>query len=211
MYGPCEMVFRREPHMRFQAMPVGGGLARFISWTGCLPRKSQVCHLGPGRMIIGVRFGYYGTRPDPVPLGGKYWVTGNRWKMAIQSVRKEGGDLIVKIEATNWAFTNWTFGLADWIFLREGRSAKILVPTDRCTPPAPNFLTDVGASEAPYGPGAVAPNQTVTGNLCFPLEGTAKKLFVQQPSQFPPPAFLSRTPIVPPSYPSPFTWFDLQR
>jgi hypothetical protein len=128
--------------------------------------------------------------------------------MAVLSVRKEGGDLIVEIEATNWQFTNWTFGLADWIFLSEGRSRE--VPTDRCTPPAPSFMTDVGVSQAPYGPGAVAPNQTVTGNLCFPLEGTAKKLFVQKPSEFPPPAFQTGTPIVPPRYPSRFSaWFAL--
>jgi hypothetical protein len=196
----CRWQFQREPHLRLQAIPNWG--AEFISWTGCVPTNSRVCHLRQGSRSVHVRFSWPGGQFDPVPFGQDSNVVGGRWNMTVLSARKEGSDLIVRIEAKNWFLTNWTFGLADWIFLREGKSAELA--SDQCIPPAPNFLTDVGVSQAPYGPGAVAPNETVTGNLCFPLRGTPKKLFVEPASEFPPPAFRSGTPIKPPH--PPFIW-----
>lgn len=213
-YRLCRMEFTVEPRVRLQATPLG--ISQFRYWRGCLPTHSSVCHLRPGSNTVHLRFDLRGSRVDPIPLGSKLQLA--RWTMSVQSVRRLGSDLIVQIQATNsYPRTNWTFGLADWIFLWErssiaGKQPPVAVAPDRCTPPKPNFLTDVGTSQDPYGVGAVDVGQTVIGNLCFPLTGGAVlRLFVQPGTVFPPPAFVNGEPIVPPNPPSRAShWFALR-
>jgi hypothetical protein len=127
--------------------------------------------------------------------------------MSVISAQQEGDDLIVNLRAANLsAQVNWTFALADWIFTdQQGSSFGI----GWCSPPDPNFLSAGGIAN-PYGSGAVAPGQTVSGNLCFPndyFRGPIYALWVEPATEWPPPG-----PITPPAEQMPpgSTWFAVR-
>jgi len=104
------------------------------------------------------------------------------------------------------AQVNWTFTLADWIFIDQQGS---YFGIGQCSPPDPNFLSAGGIAN-PYGSGAVAPGQMVSGNLCFPSEaylGPIHALLVEPATEWPPPG-----PITPPADQAPpgSTWYAVR-
>jgi hypothetical protein len=153
-----------------------------------------------------------GDRLNPYPLGitaSPNMGAGLPWKVKVVSAQTSGGDLIVKLQATNTAQQpDWTFALAYWMFVKTRTADEIGDAPPQCTPPSPDFF-GVGSIVNPYGPGAVEPGQTVTGNVCFVVPqvlGTPKVLFVEPAPEWPPPDQID------PPYPPPYgsTWFALR-
>lgn len=209
----CSATFhvRRGKRVAVEASPLTGW--KLTAWGGACKGTSQSCSLKlKVPRSVAVTFVRPGDRLNPYPLGTTVDVAPGfspPWAVKVVSAQSEGPDWIVDLEATNsWDQTDWTFALADWMFMKQGGAESSFAS---CSPPDPNFLS-VGANVSPYGIGAVAPGQTVTGNLCFPIETSSSpaELFVMPAEEWPPLDWLVPTEIEPPNPPPRASvWFAL--
>jgi hypothetical protein len=97
---------------------------KFTTWAGACKGSAPSCSLrASAASRVGATFAGPGSEANPLAVGTPAVFNDQvaKWKVTILGSQLQGDDLIVQVQATPLTVTGdvaWTFGLADWMFVK---------------------------------------------------------------------------------------------